>query len=96
MALIIAHCVSCGDMCQFRKPKKLQLGQKVSRLGDLQPALLATVLARAMPFITEHTLFALGGELLEVFWLRFMFLRMLILSQKPETQLCRQKRLCIC
>ena len=54
------------------------MGQKVSRLGDLQPALLATVLAKCLPFLTEHTLFSLGGELLEVSCLElldFMLLR---------------------
>ena len=49
-----------------RKPKHLQLGAKNARLGDLNAAILATILARSLPFLTENTIFALGGELLEV------------------------------
>ena len=44
----------------------MQLGARVGRLADLPPTHLATAVARVLPQFTETTLFALGGELLEV------------------------------
>ena len=52
-------------LLSMRKAKNLQLGSRAGRLGDLAPTLLATALARVLPQLTESTLFAMGGELLE-------------------------------
>ena len=61
----VATCPCFRGYASLRKPKNLQLGTRVTRLGDLTPGLLATAMCRVKPDLTENTLFALGGELLE-------------------------------
>lgn len=47
------------------KPKSLKFGKQISRMSDLSPCLLACVLCRATPDLTEQTIMRLGGELWE-------------------------------
>lgn len=47
------------------KPKSLKFGKQITRISDLAPCLLACVLCRATPDLTEQTIMRLGGELWE-------------------------------
>lgn len=47
------------------KPKSLKFSKQTSRVSDLSPYLLACVLCRATPDLTEQTIMRLGGELYE-------------------------------
>lgn len=49
-----------------RKAKSLQLGRGQCRISDLKVSQLATILAQTHSNLTCQTLFAMGGELLEV------------------------------
>lgn len=44
----------------------MQLGKGAMRIGDLKVFQLAIVLGQTHPVLTSQTLFALGGELLEL------------------------------
>ena len=48
------------------KPKMLKFSKQIVRMSDLSPYLLACVLCRATPDLTEQTVMNLGGELYEV------------------------------
>ena len=51
--------------CLSRKATALKFTNRVSKLADLLPALIATALSRMVPCLTENSLMKLGGELLE-------------------------------
>ena len=54
--------ISCH---MLRKEKALRFGPRISKLSDLSSWLLATCLARLLPFLTENSVMKMGGELLE-------------------------------
>ena len=53
-------------LAQLRKAKGLQLGKVATRISDLKVAQLAIIVGQTHPVLTSQTLFALGGELVEL------------------------------
>ena len=50
----------------LRKPKSLEFTAKISKVSDLKPYMLASLLGRAHQCITEQSVMCIGGELYEL------------------------------